>query len=1739
MEGVKRQKGGDSSFEEAFSLKKRGRSQREPAAKEAKTDLLSRCEAGKRDFFAGTRAQSSSAFLALKRNLSSRDAAKSHVSAAGGTRQTEAALSLPVYTPHGQWAQREDAADETKAKPLDVSAYLRGMKVGKLEKSRRKQQEESLHDDSGPPAARVLKKQKTEEPSFSVSPSSSSPSSVSRDGYQPLFEVSETAWNAVRKCRSLADRRRELASLCSSILASPENRVKDFEVVFAFFFHSKKRLLDVSATLAALSRERAGLLRRLQKGSDESAVGRLREVAEKRRFLRSTASECAYVASATLLSLGALLKDVLPGYRLSLGGEDEETKAEGRDEKSNAFLTGKAALKIVRLSKEVEKLRTFEAQLLQVYRRSVRLIEAEIHAALAADSRSRRGVCGWEEATRSGDERVREGREDVAEEAPAGTRADAAASLASSAQLLHAAATALCELVRARPTFNDGDRLLSLCVRLGAAASREAPEEEEEDGEAGEDDASRLRRCVRRSALSCCVCLGELVSEDSSLEVVLAIASEVSSQLEQAAKRSGREGRNAGLSAPLLDIFLSLRLREKEVEALRGDDRLPEKADKQLKHHLRLGFVHTEKKVFKKREAALLERLFIIFLRILKSLDRQPPSLVTAAFRGLVCFASHINTELLSEILVLFQELLLRPSATASEQRSSVLSSSSSFSAGEKKRKKAKKALGEEEASELSPHLQKCPELAAAAIATPLLLLQRVQTVLQLDVSWLARALCDLIVSSVAQFAAGAAPVSAEASSGHLATSSLLQPFAHGSAAPSSFAACSSLSSFLEPEFAGRCLECLNLFLKTPQLWGAKDEQTATERSARSRATAKGHAAVLRLEDDLDFSNIGRSSSALHRECLDGALQALRELVRVAALGDLFIADAVLARVFRLLADTPRLQSAVESEGIVLKGGSASLSLHFPLCLLTSHLHPQLRSTAARCLRLSTEGEVVAHLRRGESQLFFSASSHPFSASFDASASGMDVAGLGDSDEAAPEDELREREARSRTFVEQQRELEKHAQRECRDARRQRGVCTADDFSAFCARDDSAFLAFLFDSTPEPSLFAPPRKKRREEKEKDAEEDCASTLLRSLGGASEKQKKKKRRTKKDEGVEVRGVAAESGGDGGGTREEKKREEREETEQGSGGGACQRDEHQASACEGHCAVSASAKKKKKKNKKKKKGDAVGDGSQNRIIEIHEVEKAEEQSTGSASGGLPFPKERQSLEEAEERREAEVDQVGELGGGREGDRGAGAAAGVSSFAAASGPSPWNAGAACFESQRAQAETFQAVREEREKDTTTEETECDPRGNGEARNSGRGESEPSAQGEARGTHAAVEGTDAGGERRAGSDKTLIEQEGGRRTSAEKDKEVQEKTAADACQDGGDSRQSINACWETCESLSREAEQSAEEDGTRQAKGVKSMKNEAVCGERERHRGDGQRARESDGSCKEPRPATENADKSEEPKARQDAPQTVSGPTEPASHAEQSSSPEAASLSSSLSSSPLSSSSCSSSLEASSAPTVEASCGDKGSEEVEKEITGRVSLPSVERCLLSRPPASAAVSRLSVASAGSSSSASGPRFSSCLSSSLSASPVFCSPSASPSSFLAASRHAASDAAYLRTDASFCAALCASSSALSSECLSSSSLSSQPSLANAGVPFSRPRACSTPPSASNQPSVASPSSSASSASSSVSSSSSPVLISRKPASRASFSGPAAVAKVSRHPGVASGEEPGKKRASS
>ncbi|PHJ16421.1 hypothetical protein CSUI_009765, partial [Cystoisospora suis] len=294
-----------------------------------------------------------------------------------------------------------------------------------------------------------------------------------------------------------------------------------------------------------------------------------------------------------------------------------------------------------------------------------------------------------------------------------------------------------------------------------------------------------LQGCAWR----CCSCLRQLVEDDFSLEIVLAVLEAIDGEEQRERKKKRRSLSSSslfapqqgnkeeesisrankkkieaeksimyggkGIEGPLLDILLSVRLREKEIEALRGDERLPAKADFQLKQNLKQAYLHTEKKIFKKRESQFLERLFILYLRIFKSLVHQSPSLVMAVFRGFLSFSSYINEELLHEILLLFRDLLQDTFslnlATAAEESSS---STSLLSPGDqkKKRKKNKKKNGEEEkkhgrerAGDMSSffsslqqqkkkeesgyvgvYIHRNPEVAAMAIATPLLLLHRV-----------------------------------------------------------------------------------------------------------------------------------------------------------------------------------------------------------------------------------------------------------------------------------------------------------------------------------------------------------------------------------------------------------------------------------------------------------------------------------------------------------------------------------------------------------------------------------------------------------------------------------------------------------------------------------------------------------------------------------------------------------------------------------------------------------------------------------------------------------------------------------------------------------------------------------------------------------------------------------------------------------------------------------------------------
>ncbi|PFH37444.1 hypothetical protein BESB_039020 [Besnoitia besnoiti] len=1226
-------------------LPQQGRPVDKPKQKREEEDDLARVEKSeRRDFFRGTKAPNSAALLALKRNLAAFSSSSSSSHEAGGAAAfgaekkrksvdefrvskctargkslTEAAFSLPVFTATGSWQARDEGELQNEIREFDAAAFLRqaSKNNGKEEKKKKRQQLAARAEEASTRQAAEAGDAPHGDASRVRAARKDAEKAQDASSYSPPFKVSEDAWVAVRKCRSLEERKRQLAATSSAILAAPEVHIADFEVLFAFFFHAKKRCTQTALALESLAHEKARFARARRQQAAASCAPLKRRQAEaavaalalKEAFLRSAFQEGAYIASASLLSLAAVVRDVLPAYRLGLGGAEEE---EEDARKKPAFLTGKSALKTLRLSKEVEKLHSFESQLLQVYRHAERLLETEVSTALAAFGLS----------SPSGSAAAR----------PEGARAALASSFAS----LDAATTALCELIRASPKFNESDRLMHAAVLLAAFAPGtrvlEARGAAEAAESAREREWSRARRTLQHCGLKACDCLRELIQDDSSLEVVLAVAEEISHSLDEAEKRRKKAwvgaqdaaggaaqakariqagDELAGLSAPLLDIFLSLRLREKEMEALRGDDRLPEKADQQLKQNLRLGFIHTEKKVFKKREASLLERLFIIYLKILKSMDRQPPPLVTSAFRGLVCFSSHINEELLSEILLLFQEMLLRPNATASQQLAA-RNASGDRAPGSKKGRTAKKN-DDEEKEQLAACLQRSPEVGAAAVATPLLLLQRVNVILQMDVSWLATALCDLVQASLSQFASGSTPPSSAPGASFLPTSTLLQPFASTAASFPSLAS-SSLAS-LQPEFASRCLECLDLLLKCPQLWAAGQEnRSASLRAAaeQRRATAKGHAAVLRPLDELDLFAAGERRAGfgrgVQRQSLDGALLALRELVRIAALGDIFIGDAVMKRVTQLLADTPRLQSAVDSEGVVLKGRSAALSLYYPLCLLSAHIHPRLRHSASTSLCFSADEDLSRALTKKEDS-FFSARV-PASAWAPPKASALAFSGDAEEDTTRrvceeEEDRRRVQEARSRAFLEAlEKGMKKPRQDALRnaDARRDKHVCTAEDFGFFAQGKEDDFLDFLFAFTPAPSSLAGAGKRLRGEENKSAHVAPAAAALGACEADGEaKAKKKKTKDARLPSVQRDVPCLTERETTAGVTLGKKRKQRddEEADEGDNGNEEKETATAKSAASVSEAGAAAAGKKEKKNKKKKKlkvaKEAAGEAS----------------------------------------------------------------------------------------------------------------------------------------------------------------------------------------------------------------------------------------------------------------------------------------------------------------------------------------------------------------------------------------------------------------------------------------------------------------------------------------------------------------------------------------------------------------
>ncbi|CEL93775.1 unnamed protein product [Vitrella brassicaformis CCMP3155] len=361
----------------------------------------------------------------------------------------------------------------------------------------------------------------------------------------------------VNKLQTAEQKKLEIARVSNAILASPEKELPRLEVLFRLFHREK--------------------------------VPALKQVA--------------------LVSIGLVLKDILPAYRVQMRGEENDSKP------------GHQAL-----SRAVEKLQTHEKTMVRFSQQFI----------------------------------------DILRHSPPPPRT--AASLVS-------------ELLTANPSFNWTDDLIDLCVKY-----------------AGKPDPP-----VQLPAIDA---LSWVMQHDPSLDLTASIVKAMG-RLAKVGMSSSTGGKRSGLSKALLDAIARLDLRRKQMAAEReshavgADD---EGIDEDLRRDLMIGSVHGDLKRFRKNEALVLEQLFVLYLRVLRSPHMYPDEVVSGCLRGLGCHSHFINVELMNEI---FTEL--------------------------------KRLISEGEGATASA------EVGLRAVAAALLLLQGVGAAIQIEVSWVVDGFCRIL----------------------------------------------------------------------------------------------------------------------------------------------------------------------------------------------------------------------------------------------------------------------------------------------------------------------------------------------------------------------------------------------------------------------------------------------------------------------------------------------------------------------------------------------------------------------------------------------------------------------------------------------------------------------------------------------------------------------------------------------------------------------------------------------------------------------------------------------------------------------------------------------------------------------------------------------------------------------------------------------------------------------------------
>ncbi|CDJ39204.1 hypothetical protein, conserved [Eimeria tenella] len=672
-------------------------------------------------------------------------------------------------------------------------------------------------------------------------------------------EISESAWAVVRSCKTLQQKKQQMAAAAARIMASPERSFEELDIFFAFCSHSRSAAQTVTAAVAGASKQ--------TEEQNQSRRLRLQELLQTRQL--------------AVLSLAVVLKDILPRHRLTAAAAAETAAAAAADAAKSG--NKNSALKAFRLSKDVEKQQQVEQQFIRTHRRFVLLLQQELQPLL----QRKPGSC------------------------------------CSNSDLLCAAsaARAAAEVVSVLPRFNDSDTsLLQLAVKAAAAATAAATELQQQQ-QRGDKLSWREKhqQLLQEAGRNITETLQLVVAEDKGLQTAAAVIDAAVQQAtatalqqhhqtckEQQDWEQIRYARSTAAAA-LADVALKIELRKKLSDAER--DQIDHKVDGALRRDLQASSINADLKSLKQFEGKILQTLFVLYAKTLRSPEVAGAPLVLASLRGVCTLGDFVRDDLLLDFLQ-----LLREAAASNSTRL----------------------------------LHLGPATAVAWVLVPLLLARKLRTSLQTDYFWAAESIIALLINALPQFAAGQKGTQAGATPD---TVLLSLGGGDGTSFFSSRSRGYNSSNDVDAGFARKLLRAFELLQQTPQLWGGGGAQQQLQTQALRDATTSRGAAAIRVDENFGLAAGSSRTSTGSTAYAQAVLQLGDAFLSCAPLSDISVGRRIVQRLLRQLQQMPLLCDAVTPEGAT----GAGTSLHFVLLLLTASCDPQTSDAAFAALGLADE----------------------------------------------------------------------------------------------------------------------------------------------------------------------------------------------------------------------------------------------------------------------------------------------------------------------------------------------------------------------------------------------------------------------------------------------------------------------------------------------------------------------------------------------------------------------------------------------------------------------------------------------------------------------------------------------------------------------------------------------------------------------------------------------------------------